>query len=383
MFRTASSVSRSVCTLILTVLALAVTGCRHASTERAGKDKSNMLRHAERLKMWEEGETVFAEVYGASDSVKPIGLYIFPSGENKDVYARDYPDAVVIPEGTGNLMLFTSVHSSALEELGAGKRIGSVADALYFGSSLVREGLAKGTITDMGTPQQLSKEKLIAQRPSLALVSVYDGMDDSMLRQLGIPIVYMADNLEASPLGRAEWIRFIGLLAGEREMADSIFNAVEKNYTSMKSAVSGVKEKPRVMVENMYQGIWYVPAGDSYAARMLEDAGGDYLWKDSDGIGSLSLSFEQVLQRGADADIWLLKLFGEELTAGSLEGKDERNMLFGPVRKKGVWYSNTAESKLFDEFPYHPDLLLKDYIHIFHPEVFPGYMPRYFKPMRY
>lgn len=367
--------------ILLICLLFCFTSCKTESHLTYSENKANILKYADKLTIWKDGDTYFAET--RSDSTNVLGLYIFPAIDDKRDYIKDYPKAIIITKESDNYLLYSSVYSSVLEELSAGSKIGSVVDASYFKSNFIKDGIASGRITDMGTAQQLSTEKLIASKPTLAITTVYDGMNISTIQQKGIPIVYMTDNLETTPLGRAEWIKFIGLLSGDYEKADSIFHSVENNYNSMKSAVSKESDLPKVMVENMYQGVWYVPAGDSYAAELLADAGGDYLWKNDKGVGSLSLSFEQILHRASDADIWLLKLYGTELTADILKGEDERNMLFGPVGKHGVWYSNTAVTNLFDEFPFHPDLLLKDYISIFHPEMFPDFTPRYFKHMTY
>lgn len=377
-------VTKQIFTLIcILTLCLAAFSCSTKDDAAAGQGKANMLRYARQLKMWRQDGATFAEVYADDDTTKRLGLYIFPETGDGAALKADYPGAVVITPGTDNMMLFTSVHSSALEELGAAGKIGSLADASYFSSPYLKAGLADGRIADMGSSQQLSKEKLIALKPSVAIVSVFDGMDVSALIQQDIPIIYMADNLEATPLGRAEWIKFLSMIAGRRSVGDSIFNSVEKSYVNLCDIVKGCADNPKVMVENMYQGTWYVPGGGSYAALLIADAGGDYAWSDNTDNGSLSLSVEQVLDRAADADIWLLKLYGEELTADGLRSKDGRNMLFAPVEKHGVWYSNTAVSRLFDEFPYHPDRLLKDYIAIFHPDKLPDYTPVYFKRMGY
>lgn len=369
---------------LICVLAFAFFGCTADHSGSAGEGISNSLAYADHLKIWSDSDgTSFAEVYADNDTTKPLSLYIFPEKGKADDYRRQYPEATVVADDTDNYLVYSSVFSSVLDEMGAFDRIGAVVDAQYFTDESVRNAIASGKIVDVGSAQQPSQEKLIARKPSLAMVSVYDGMDVSVLKKVGIPIVYMADNLERTPLGRAEWIRFIALLAGKPEVGDSIFHQVESEYLQLKKLASGSAQRPKILVENMYQGVWYVPGGKSYAAELINDAGGDYPWKENADNASLSLSFEEVLGKAADADVWLLKLFGEDLTADGLKAKDERNMLFAPVKKHNVWYSNTANSRLYDEFPYHPDLLLKDYIGIFHPTLLPEFTPRYFRRMTY
>lgn len=373
--------SRILLLAILLLGAISLTSCRGGKKAPAGAGKANTLSHAKLLKVWEEEGNRFAEVYSAEDSATVVGLYIFPSGNDSPESLKEkYPDAVIVHPGQKNLLVYTTVHGAALEELGATDAIGAVADPVYFTSPQVRKRIDTGKIVSIGSSQQPTRELIAAAKPSLAIVSVFDGMDVSALQEQGIPILYMADNLEASPLARAEWLKLLAMVAGVPEKGDSIFSSVRVNYTSLTAKASAAtSKKPKVLTEEMYQGIWYVPGGGSYSARLIEDAGGIWPWSSDKSAGSLNLSFEQVYSAASDADIWLLKIFDEELTWDGLRERDERNMLFGPVKKSGVWYSNTARSNLFDEFPYHPDLLLADYIAIFHPEVLPDHPMKYFQ----
>ncbi len=205
-------------------------------------------------------------------------------------------------------------------------------------------------------------------------------MDVKELDKLNIPIIYMADNLEVTPLGRAEWIRLFGILFGQKNRADSIFAEVEKKYLLLKEEAANYPTRPRVLVENMYQGVWYLPGGNSYQAQMITDAGGEYIWKDNKSNGSLALAFEDVIQKAYNADIWLLRLFGVDLTKEKLLGMDSRYSYFKTIEKDGVYYANTRTTPLFEEFPYHPERLLQDYILIFHPES--KGKTRYFQKMK-
>lgn len=374
------------CKLLIIFVAFMLSclvSCKKISNEPAGKNYSNELKYARQLKMWTDKEgSKFAEVYSDDNYSVPIGLYIFPNRrEEAERYQEEFPNAVIINHPSKNLLVYSSVFTSAIDELGAFDTIGGVVDAQYFTDPKIKSSIASGRIKDYGTSQLPSSELLIALKPSLALVSFYNGMEVSALKSAEIPIVYMADNLETNPLGRAEWIKFLAYIAGRPEKGEEIFQKVERNYNALKAKATESSNRPTILVENMYEGIWYVPGGNSYAAHLIEDAGGKYIWSDNKDAGSLSLSFEDVLGKAKDADIWLLKLFGTDLSADKLKAMDERNMLFKPAQVGNVWYSNTETSGLFDEFPYHPDLLLNDYLLIFHPELTGESVPHYFKRM--
>lgn len=370
----------SLALLLLSTLLL-FPSCGKKEKTTLGKDFNNALSYAQRLKIWKDGDATFAEVYSATDSTVSLGKYIITDNETfaNEVKGK-YPDVIIINPAKANLLVYTTVHGSALEELGAAKAIGAVADPIYFTSPEIRKRIDSGKIVSIGNSQQPTRELIAAAKPSLAIVSVFDGMDVSALQEQGVPILYMADNLEATPLARAEWIKLLSAVVGMSGKGDSIFKSVCDNYTALADKASkATSAKPKVLTEEMYQGIWYVPGGGSYSARLIEDAGGVWPWNTDNSAGSLNLSFEQVYSSASDADVWLLKIYGEELTWDKLRQHDERNMLFAPVKNKKVWYSNTAESNLFDEFPFHPDKLLEDYIAIFHPELMPNHEMRYFR----
>lgn len=279
-------------------------------------------------------------------------------------------------------MLFTCVYSHALKELDAQNIIKVVGDAGYMNDEFINEGLKNGNIIDGGSLQEPIVEKIIAAGPDMIVVSHYDGMDTSKLEKIGIPIVYLRESAEQNPLGRAEWIKLIGLIAGKKEKADSIFDKVKEDYNSLVKTASAAGEKPTVMTETMYQGTWFVPGGKSYASQLIKDAGANYVWAEDNSEGSLQLSFETVLSKAQNADFWLIRIFGVDLTLDKLKEMDSRYMLFKPTKNNGVWSSNTQKVPFFDETPFHPELILKDYIKIFHPDLLPDEECQYFRQIK-
>jgi iron complex transport system substrate-binding protein len=206
----------------------------------------------------------------------------------------------------------------------------------------------------------------MALKPDGVVISLYEGMNVPDLSSAGVKYIKFADNLETTPLGRAEWLKFIGLLTNKETEADSIFNVVKDRYLHLKNSVSEKTHRPKVMVETMYEGIWYVPGGNSFQANMLADAGANYPWSDDKSTGSLSLSYEEVLNRCENADFWIVKVYDKNLTKSSLSELDNRYSRFKTFRNGNIYYSDTSKSQLFEEFPFHPDLLLEDYIKILH-----------------
>ena len=368
--------------ILLVLIAVTLQGCGTKNTV-ATDSQEGKLSYARNLRIYRDGNCTVASIYDSGDSTVSIGTYIFPDSDTTSVIPSMADAVVLYPSKLSRLMVYSTVHASALKELGALDAVKIVGDAQYFSMPEITQGIAAGKIIDGGTQQAPVKERIIKSAPGAIIISNYEGMDASAIERLGIPIIYMNESQENDPLGRAEWIKLIGLIARNSQKADSIFASTQKNYIALSDLAKGAPNKPKVLCETMYQGVWNVAGGDSYAARLIADAGGDYPWKDDSHTGSLQLPFESVLAKASDADLWLIRVFGVNVTLDYLREADERYMLFAPAinfsdKDKGIWAADTSKVPFFDETPFHPDLALKDYIAIFHPELLPDFTPKYF-----
>ena len=361
------------------IIALSVVGCRQGD-KVDDAEVSNEMRHSSLLSMYKSNGCTRVDIKNPWDSTSLLASYILVADGAEAPELDADVQAIRVP--VKSLVVYTSVHAGALKELGKIDAVTGVADAQFYKIPEIVEGLKSSAIVDVGKIDAPVAERIIDLNPDAIMLSLYQGMNLNSVKNLNIPLLQMVDNMETTPLGRAEWIKFLGELTGNRAQADSIFESVENEYMTIKAKAQAAQSRnPKVLVENMYQGVWYVSGGASYQATMIKDAGGDYAWADDKSTGSLFLSFEQVFDKAHDADVWLLKVYDQELSKDAMQAMDSRNMLFDAVNNAGVYYSNTAESNLFEEFPFHPELMLKDYIEIFHPEVFEDFTPRYFKQM--
>lgn len=362
--------------LLLAIMALTAVSCGQKQSTRTVS--AGATRYAELLTIVPSDGFTRVEVRTKAGE-KPVASYILiPRGGKRPA---ELPQGDVIEVPVRSLVVNSSVYASPMIELGIDSVIKGVTDAGYFTMPVIKAGLSSGRITDVGNAQSPSVEKIVELSPDGILINLFEGMNAAELPTTGVPYIKFADNLESTPLGRAEWIKFLGILTGKSAEADSIFNFVEKRYLELSDLTSGITSRPKVLTENMYEGVWYVPGGGSMAARMLEDAGAYYPWSDTKNTGSLALSFEEVLEKGGDADVWLMKVFGQKLTDKSLIATDSRYSVFRPLKEHHVWYSDTSTSGLYDFSAFHPEILLRDYIIIFHPELMPGERPRFFEPV--
>jgi hypothetical protein len=164
-------------------------------------------------------------------------------------------------------------------------------------------------------------ERIITLSPDAIFMSPYEGGSYAQLENIGAAIIECADYMETSALGRAEWMRFYGMLTGKENTADSLFAAIERNYKTIVSENNKQKKHPKVLTERVTNGVWYCPGGNSSMAKLIKDAGGKYIFADNNQSGSLNLSPEMVINKSTDADVWLFIYYGNrpltrnELTA--------------------------------------------------------------------
>ena len=282
------------------------------------------------------------------------------------------PDGTIVRTPVKNALVYSSVHTSLMRELGAIDAVKGVVDKQYFSDSIIIAGVAAGTIADCGNSMNPTVEKVIDMQPDAILLSPYQDASYGQITKLDIPIIECADYLEYDPLGRAEWVKFYGELVGERERADSLYNAVVEAYHDMKQMAAAASTHPTVVTEMVISGVWNVPGGQSYMARIINDAGGKYLWADDENTGSLALDFNQVLAVAQDADYWFIKWTNID-SLKDLQGAYDLNKEMSAFKNSHVYVCDTDKTAFFDRIPFHPEVLLREFAAIMHPELFPDF----------
>jgi len=258
----------------------------------------------------------------------------------------------------------------------------------YVSSEKTRVLIDERKITEIGKEGALNTEILLNLQPELIVGYSVSSADKSLitLEKAGINVIYNGDWLEETPLGRAEWIKFFGVLFDKEKQADSIFRVIEKNYLeAKKTALKSIKKPTILSGAIMSKDIWNLPAGESFVAQFLKDANLKYLWEDSDGNGSLSLSFESVFDKGRNADFWIAPGYfaSKEQMLNSNKIYTEfdafkNNNIYTPSTKKG----KTGGVIYYELAPTRPDLVLKDIIKITNPDLLPNYKLTFFEKMQ-
>ena len=313
-----------------------------------------------------------------------------PSGMSDEEFAQALPSLTggvgggsVIRTPVRSAGVATAVHCGLLDELGVASAIAGVCEKEYIDLPAVTEGLAAGRIADFGNGMNPNIERIMDVAPDILLLTPFEHSGGyGRVERLGIPIIECAEYMEPSPLARAEWMRFYAELFGAEERADSIFQAVEQHYLALKQRAAAATTRPRLLTEMLYGGQWFVPCGQSTMGIMFADAGADYLFRNRQGSGSTALSFETVLDEAQDADLWLVKYNSQQpLTYQQLARDYQPYTRFRAYQERHIYGCDLAHNHFYEETPFHPDRLLRDYIILLHPELMPGQQTVYYKPL--
>lgn len=352
-----------VCLLVAVVVSL--SACRETASKNGKNNVDNAV--AQLLKMDQaEGYTLVT----IGDPWRGGVLHRYVLVPRDSVLPEDLPEGTVVRTPIRQALVYSSVHTSLFRELDAIDVVRGIVDRQYFVDSLLLADVDAGKVADCGNSMNPTVERVIAMQPDAILLSPYQDASYGQITQLDIPIIECADYLEYDPLGRASWMKFYGLLVGKSEQADSLFNEVAAAYNEVKKIAARSNSHPTVVTEMVISGIWSVPGGQSYMARIIRDAGGDYLWADDKNTGSLSLDFNQVLAHAQNADYWFIKWTNINSLA-DLQGVYDLNKEMEAFKNKKVYVCDTEKSRFFDRVPFHPDLLLREFAAIMHPELFP------------
>ena len=367
--------------LILLGFAFWMVACTPSGKQTSSKEalSSDSIQYAQGFTVQRFDTYIMVEVRDPWDSTRLLQRYLLVD-RTKSV-PGGLPKGTIVKVPVKDIVIYTSVHAAIIDQLHETDKVIGVCEPRYMDTPAIQEGIQAGRIADLGEATSPNIEKMIeigAER------TARDGGFEVLVRrgEIGIPIIEGADYMEAFPLGRTEWIRFYGLLFGKEEMADSIFKETEQAYLSLKDLTANIDNRPTVLSEKKFGSSWYVPSGDSYMAHLIEDAGADYMFKDLPGAGSTPLEFEPVFDKAIHADIWLVKYNqSSEMTYNDLRSEYTPYENFDAFKKKRIYTCNTGAVPYYEEFPIHPEYLLKDLIWIFHPELVFGYSPRYFREM--
>ncbi len=279
----------------------------------------------------------------------------------------------IIKTPVERVVCLSTTHLAYLDALGENNAVVGISGSRYVSNPDIRKRMEQGRVPDVGYGQNLNYELIVDLKPDLVLL--YGIGSEVMnlshkLEELGIPSVMVAEYLEESPLGKAGWIRFMGTFFEKEEEADEYFTHVVEEYNRLKGLAAERIHKPKILVGSPYKDSWWVPGGNSYLANMIADAGGEYIGRNNPSHESYVISFENALDWGGRADIWI--------NMGNLSSKKEilaADQRFGSFKvfREGKLYNNINRLSIYggndfwESGTVNPHLILRDLIKIFHP----------------
>lgn len=286
------------------------------------------------------------------------------------------------------VIALSTTHVAMINQLGAAATIKGISGNRFVYNEQIRERIDRGEIVDVGYGQGLNLETIVHLDPDVLFIY---GVESSMrgitdkLNEMGVPVVYCGEYLENHPLGKAEWIRFFALFYGREQDAGHFFHQIDSTYQFMALQARKSEKRPRVLIGLPWKGTWYMAGGNSFAARLIRDAGGDYLWKENDSDEALPLNLESVYARAMDADVWINP--GEASTIDQLYQFDERFKEL-PVLQSGEVYNNDRRkgsgggNDYWESGTIRPDLVLADLIGVFHPDLLTDHQFIYYRKLK-
>lgn len=286
--------------------------------------------------------------------------------------------------------VFIAPHCQLMYEMGCPQAIRGVCDLDYINipdvkkrAALSGNTSAQNPIVDCGSSMAPDIERIIALKPEAILLSPFENSGGyGKLDKLHVPIIEAADYMESSPLGRAEWMKFYGMLfkkdgnapktalaASCEPKADSLFAKIEKEYLKLKAEAAGYPKGLSILTERKTGNVWYVPGGKSTMGILLRDAHARYIFADDTHSGSLSMSPEQIIAKGNQVDVWAFKYFGgNALTKQNLLAEYQGYQALKAFQTGTVYETDTSCEPYFELTSFHPEILLREFIILSHPE---------------
>lgn len=373
------------------LLLLTVTACQNKHKQGSGNLEHKTLTDSSIVKIIPEYAQGFKITY--TDQACLLDIQDPQNKESQSFYyalvprgveAENIPaDYTVIETPIRSVICMTSLQLSnfiKLEELDA---VVGITSTRHLFNKKINDRLKDGSIHKIGIEGNFDNEVIMSVNPDLILISPFKRGGYDALKEVGIPLMPHLGYKEMTPLGQAEWIKFVGLLLGREDKANKQFAAIKKRYNELKELTGRVTKRPVVFSGELRGGNWYAVGGRSFLAQLFKDAGADYFLKDDEQSGGVTLDFETVYSQAAGADYWrIVNSYQGEFSYNTLKEEDARYVDFKAYKEKGVIYCNMREKPFYESMPTEPEVVLADLIQIFHPQLLSGHQPGYYELLK-
>ncbi len=371
--------------LLLVACCMLLASCSTKKITNENRTDSLLIKYAKGFSVRELGnDNKLVEVGYPYQGAKSGYKYLLVQKGNDIPKHESDVEVIIIP--IESIVCTSTTHIPLLDYLNETDKLIGFPTTDYISSEKMRKRIDGGKVKDLGIDKGMNIEELFLLKPSM--VMGYAMSSDlgqlKKIKELGVPVVLNAEYLEKHPLGRAEWIKFMSLFFNKEKEADSVFQVIEKEYLTTQALAKASSSKPTVMSGIVYGDAWFMPGGRNNAATLLNDAGCNYLWNDTESNGFLEIGFESVFAKAKDADLWIG--VGTFKSLSEIEASEKRYALFKPFKEKNIYSYNARQGAKggseFLELGYlRPDLILKDLVKIAHTELLPEHQLYFHKKL--
>ena len=379
------------------LVVLLVVACQGGKTASGEGGDTLQMKYAELLTIVKHNDGAYTEAIIENPWKKGTTLHkyiLVPKGKEGDETVARLKDDIrenatlqmgshcdIVRTPLESNVVFTAPHCQLMYELGCKNAITGVCDKDYINIPDIKERvkLSDGkastsdtdkVIIDCGSSMQPDMERIIALKPEGLLISPFENSGGyGKLDKLHIPIIETADYMDTSPLGRAEWMKFYGLLFKSEERSDSLFSSIEKEYLALKAEAAKLPQGLSILTERKMGSVWYVPGGKSTMGILLKDANAKYIFADDTHSGSLAYGPERILSKGTQVDVWAFKYFGgKALSKNDLLAEYEGYKVLKAFNSNSIYQVDTSTQPYFELTSFHPEILLREFIILAHPK---------------
>lgn len=377
---------RKIDVIALVMMLLMFTACGNGGSSRAdsmsGEAASDSLtkvspRHAKGFDVrYQKDGIILLDIHDPENKESQTFHYALV-GKDKDGNVPEGYTEVRIP--VEKTVCMTSLQLSNFIKLGETERVVGITSTRHLHNKQMNEQLKNGKTAKIGIEGNFDQEVIMALEPDVVFISPFKRGGYDAIRNVDVPLIPHLGYKEITPLGQAEWIKVVGLLTGTEKRANEIFAGIEERYNNLRAMTDTVSHRPTVFSGEMRGGNWYAVGGKSFLAQLFRDAGADYFLNDNSESGGVTLDYETVYTNAAHSDYWrIVNSFEGDFSYQTLKEQDNRYTDFKAWKDHGVIYCNMKEVPFYERMPVEPEVVLSDFIYVFHPGLLPDHKPQYY-----
>ena len=371
--------------LFLVILSFSLVECKNESKPNVIISAKNEVRYAKGFSI--QNYNGYSVVTVKNPWPKATKTYTYILKEKNGIVPDSLKQNTIIPVPIKTIVVTSTTHIPSLELLDEVNTLIGFPHCDYISSEKVRARIDTGNIKELGNNQDLNTEVLLDMQPNVIIGYGIDNKNPTLdnLQKSGLKVMLNGDWNEENALGKAEWIKFFGALYGKQKQATALFTKIEKDFLKTIRIAKMAKTTPSILAGDMFEDRWYLPRGTSWGSLLLKQANGNYLWQETSGTGSLSLSFETVFEKAKSADVWITS--GQFSSLMEMTNANPHYAEFNAFKNKNVYSFSGKKGKTggilyYELAPNRPDLVLKDLVKILHPELLIGYKPFFFEKLK-